>query len=188
MSERTLTTAVKAELTKGNIQIAVFVECVFDGGPLRLWTGMGNFTLNGNVFAGVGSLAGISAIQESADDIRAAGVVLSLSGVPSSLISLILTEHFQSRPATIWLAFFTSAWALIPDAVNLFTGRMDYPVLEDGGDTAKISVYVESELVDLERPRVRRFTHEDQWELYPGDRGLEYVASIQNMDVVWKSE
>lgn len=187
MGERVLTANVKAELTKSNIQIGIFVECIFDGGPLRLWSGIGNFTLLGNVYTGVGSLGGISPIEESADDIRASGVVLTLSGIPSSLISLILTEHFQSRAATVYFAFFNDQWALINDPVMVFSGRMDYPVLEEGGDTAKISVYVESELIDLERPRVRRYTDADQQALFAGDRGLEFVATIQNQDVVWQS-
>lgn len=187
MSERILTANVKAELAKANIQLALFVELIFDSGALRMWSGVGSFTLLGNVYTGVGNFGGIDRIEENAGDTKATGMVLTLSGIPSSLIATCLTEKFQGRPASIWLGLFDSSWALINDPVKIFKGRMDYPLIEEGGETATISVYVESLLIDLERPRVRRYTNEDQAELYPGDT-LAYVAGLQNRDIVWKSE
>jgi len=206
MGERDVTAPVKAELSKGVVYPALFVEMLFDGGTLRLWSGYGDRLFGGSddsseiveattkanphTFTGSGTMGTISAIQENAGDVRAAGVQLSLSGIPSDMLALTLTdtEPVQGRPCTIWIAFFDPNWVLIADAVKLNGYQMDYSTIDEGGDTCKITVFAESILADLERPRVRRYTHEDQQALYPGDRGLEYVAGIQNKEFTWNSK
>ena len=187
MSERLLSDAVKAALISGMVQLGVFVECLFDGGPVRIWSGVGPYVLNGDLFTGAGHFGGIDKIEESSGDVRAVGIAMTLSGIESSYISLVLQEHFQGRACTVWLAFFDLNWVLIPDVTVQFKGRMDYPVIEEGGDTCTITVNAESILIDLERPRVRRYTNEDQVALYPGDRGMEFIAAIQNKDTIWKA-
>lgn len=182
---RDLTAAVEAELDKNEVRLGVFVEIIFDGGSFRAWSGLGDRSLNGNIFMGVGNMGGISSIEESAGDVRASTVALTLSGIDVSLLSIALQEEFQGRPATVWLQMFDIDWGAIDDPVQLNKFRCDYPVIEKGGETFSITVYADSILVDLERQRVRRYTHEDQQTLYPGDLGLEFVASIQNQEVVW---
>lgn len=190
MGERDLTAAVKAELSKGVVYPALFVEMLFDGGPLRLWSGFGDLTFNGNVFTGSGTLGKIDTIQENAGDVRAAGVALSLSGIPTEMIALTLTdtEPPHGRPCTIWLAFFDSNWALIADAIELNGYELDKYDIEESGETCTITVFAESILADLERPRVRRYTHEDQIALFPDDLGLIHVVKIQNQEFVWNSK
>lgn len=186
MGERALEAATKSELSQSLVRLAVFVELFLDSSTVRVWSGVGNYTLNAVVFTGVGSFGGIDKIEEDAGDIKASGVALTLSGIPTANISMVLNEDFQGRKVIIWVAFFDLNWAVIGNAVRLFQGRADYPVIDEDGETAKITVFAENQLIDLERPRVRRFTHEDQIFLNPGDLGLEFVASIQNKEVIWK--
>jgi hypothetical protein len=169
MGERDLTAAIKAELSKDQVQIALFVEMIFDSGALRLWSGIGDRILNGNTFNGAGQFGKIDRIEESAGDIKAAGITLSLSGIPANLRALAEDEDCQGRPVNVWLGFFDSDWTLIANAVKLNGYLMDYPIIEEGGSTCTITVFCESILADLERPKVRRYTHEDQQDLYPGD-------------------
>lgn len=256
MSERELSDLVKTALDEGTIRPAIFVELLFDSGPVRVWSGVGPMRLDtvefgtpgsppavsesiwgdiwediwddiweggaassgafqgdafqedtfqveaaaeeevpatpdvttpGNVFLGVGTFGSIDKVEESASDVRATGIAMTLSGIPSEMIALCLTEFFVNRPATIWLALFDENGAIIPNAIQIFKGRMDFPVIDEGGETATITVTAESILIDLERPRIARYTHEDQVNKFPDDLGLEFVASIQNVDIVWKS-
>ena len=55
----------------------------------------------------------------------------------------------------------------------------------EAGETATISISVESRLVDWERPRVHRYTNADQQIAYPGDKGLEFVAQMVEKELVW---
>lgn len=185
MGERTVHASVQTELTKDLVRLALFVELLLDGGAVRLSTLTQSFTLGGQVYTGAGSLGGIDKVEEHAGDIRASGIAMTLSGMPSSTIALVQTEQFQGRRATVWLAFFDLNWALIGSDIKLFAGKLDYPEIDETGETCKITVHAENQMIDLERARVRRYTHEDQIQLYPGDLGLEFVAAIQNREIIW---
>jgi hypothetical protein len=66
-----------------------------------------------------------------------------------------------------------------------FSGRLDVPVIDEAGDTATISISYESRLADLDRPRIRRYTDQDQRAEYPNDGGLRYIAGLQDKQVTW---
>ena len=59
--------------------------------------------------------------------------------------------------------------------------------IQDNGETSVISVDAESKLIDLQRPRERRYTSEDQKIDYPNDKGLDAVTWIQNQKIKWGS-
>lgn len=185
MSERNLASGVLAELAKPNIQVEIFVELFLDAGTVRLWSGLGNLTIDGNTYTGTGALGGITQIEEDAGDVRATGVAMTLSGIPSSQLGLVLNNPLQGRPAIVHAGFFNAQWQFI-SLVRLIRGRIDTCEIDIAGDTCTITVRAENHLIDLERPRVRRYTDEDQRNLYPDDRGLEFVASIQNKELIWK--
>lgn len=81
--------------------------------------------------------------------------------------------------------FDTATAAMLNDPIPVFAGRMDTMRLQDTGETTTVTVSCESRLIDLERARERRYTDEDQKELYPDDRGFEYVADLQDKEVLW---
>jgi hypothetical protein len=70
-------------------------------------------------------------------------------------------------------------------ATTVFEGRMDQMQVRKAGDTCEIRISLESNLIDLNRSRERRYTHEDQQSDYSGDKGFEYVVSLQNKRVTW---
>jgi hypothetical protein len=97
------------------------------------------------------------------------------------LLSLALTEPYQQRPARIYFGLIADA----DDMVEVFTARMDQMTIEEGPETSTIQLTVENVLVDLERPRVARYTNADQQSRFPGDRGLEFVESVQGREIFW---
>jgi hypothetical protein len=48
-----------------------------------------------------------------------------------------------------------------------------------------VSISYESRLIDLERSRESRYTNEDQQRAFPGDRGFEFVPSLQDLSLTW---
>ena len=62
---------------------------------------------------------------------------------------------------------------------------MDLMSIDDSGDTANINVTAESRLIDLDRTRERRYTSEDQKIDFPNDKGLEFIADLQDKEIVW---
>jgi hypothetical protein len=96
-----------------------------------------------------------------------------------------LGECRLNAPVKLWLGVLNEADAVIVDPYESFGGRMDVPSIEEGGETSTIKLRVENRLVDFNRARERRFTHEDQQIDYPGDLGFEYVAGYQEWNGVW---
>lgn len=182
---RSLTAAVEAEVVKSRIKPFWLVYLGFDSGAVRLFSGIGTISWNGNTYTGAGTLGRISPIEETSD-VRSNGVQLSLSGISSSLISTALGEEYQGRTCTIWLGFLDSSDALIADPVQMFSGKLDVMSIVDSGDTCDITVTAENRLVDLERPsEVRYYADADQKRYSTGDRGCEFVETLQTKDIVW---
>jgi hypothetical protein len=74
---------------------------------------------------------------------------------------------------------------MIGDAVRVFAGKTDVPVIEDDGVSCIIGITGESALVDLERARTRRYTDQDQQAEHAGDFGFEFVTRLQEMEISW---
>lgn len=150
----------------------------------RLWSGVGDLLWDDQVWKGIGGLGRVSSLEETVE-LRAVGMSLQLAGVKTENISDVASEPIQGRRAQLWLGFLNSDFALIADPVMIFDGRMDTVEIADGGPSAVITMAVENRLRDLERARARRYTDADQQSRFPNDRGLEYVPSLQELDILW---
>ena len=73
-----------------------------DDNVIRLWTGVGTLTLDdGTNWIGAGTLLSISDVEETAE-MAVRGATVSLSGIPSEVISLALSEPYQGRVCNIY--------------------------------------------------------------------------------------
>jgi len=180
---RTITPAVDAALAAGHVPLLVFVELDFPSQYLRLNNSAVTMAWNGYDWLGVGRLGGIDPISEGAD-LQARGLALRMSGIDPASISLALGTQYQGRSCRVWLAPLTSDHAVIADPVLVFWGRMDTMDI-DVGATATITVNAESRLADWDRPRVRRYNHEDQQIDFPGDMGFEFVPQMIEKELRW---
>jgi len=172
------------ELGKKTKSLVVFFEGEFASGVVNLWSGLGNIPWDGKTWTGTGGLGTITPIEDSSD-IRATGINVSLSGMSSELISIIMQECRTGKGGKVWLGFINSSGNVIADPALAFIGRLDLPDIEDAGTTCNITIAYENRLRDLERPRELRYTHESQQRLYPGDLGFEYVPSLQEWNGKW---
>jgi len=151
----------------------------------RAWSGVGQLEWDGHIWYGAGSLGKVSTVEETTE-LRATGASFQLSGIPADLITKVSTSPIQGRKARLYLAFMEDDFkTLIMDPVLIFDGRMDTVDIADSGDTATVTLTAESRLRDLERTRTRRYTDADQQGRFPGDKGLEYVPSLQDKQIVW---
>lgn len=156
----------------------------FSSGTKRLWSGIGNLSWDDNTWQGTGHLGRVSTIEETME-LRAAGMSMQLSGVNTADLTQVIAEPIQGRRATVYLGFLDSNFQLVADPTIIFDGRMDTVEIVDGGPTATITMMVENRLRDLDRARVRNYTDADQQARFPGDKGLEYVPALQEIDIPW---
>jgi len=181
---RELTTAMKSAVTADLVRPITLVQCAFDSGDLNLWSGIGNLTVGGVEYVGAGTLLQIGEIAESAE-LQANGLTVALSGITEPLISKARDEDYQGRELKVLLGAIDSEGDVTANPVILFSGFMDTMVINDGAETATIQITVENRLIEFERTRGRRYTAEDQKIDYPDDKGLEFVAEMQEKEIIW---
>ncbi len=182
MATRDLTTALLNALDDEIIQPFFAIQFDFDSGPVRVWTGVGTATIDGNSYTGTGTLLSISAVEETAE-MAVRGATLTMTGIPSELLSLALQEPYQGRVCTIY--FGVVSGTTYSGLTQLFTGYMDEMNIDEGSAFATIEMKVENKLIDLERARVRRFSSGYQKSVYPNDKGLDFVEDLQDKEIVW---
>ena len=180
-------------------------ELNFSTETIRMWTGQGTLVLdNGTEWFGLGQLLNISSIEETSE-MAVKGATVSLSGIPSELLSLALSEPYQGRVAKIYFGTFSygsllqqsGSYILQQDGsrINLqdgskglnelFSGYMDQMNIEESAETTTIELTVENKLIDLERARVGRYTSGYQKSIYPNDLGLDFIEDLQDKQIPW---
>ena len=167
-----------------NNELAPFlaIDIAFDSGPFKIWNGYGELIVNGDIYTGAGTLINVSSVEETSE-VEARGISLTLSGLPPELISIALQENYQNRIIKLYVGAILSNGTI--ESYQLFGGRLDVMTIQEGADTATITVTAENRLIDLNRPRQRRYTSEDQKALFPGDLGFDYVNDLQERQIEW---
>lgn len=180
---KTLTTAVDNAFAAPNVPFLVLIDLDFASGHVYLCNAPYNFTFAGNVYLGAARCGAIEDLPESSD-LSMSGIRLTLTGVDPAYVSLALAEPFQGRPCTVSIAALDSNYQILPDPVVPFKGRLDMMDI-DMGETATITVTVESRLTDWNRPAIRRYNHEDQTALFPTDKFFEYIPQMVEKPLLW---
>jgi hypothetical protein len=152
--------------------------------PVHIWTGYGTITVGSTAYLGIGTLGSISPIEETTD-LAARGISMQLSGVPTAMLAVALTENYQGRECSVLFGALQSSGALVSSPVTIFSGRMDVMSINDDGQNATIGMSAENKLVDFRRPREVRYTDQEQKNLFPSDKGLEFVTAIQEKQIYW---
>lgn len=184
------------------------IELFFDNDQtLRVWTGSGSLFVDTVEYFGTGSVLKVSDVEETAE-IATSGATLSLSAVPEEVVSLALQEPYQGRRCKIYFGSIdrnnlTSSiqtedlnFILTEDGQRIaleglivyseiFSGYMDTLDIIDSGESSTLELKATNKLVDLERPRTARYTSAFQKFLYPGDKGFDFVESMQDKIVYW---
>lgn len=180
---RTVPAALLTALDGDELEVFYAVDLAFDSGNVRLWTGYGDKTINSNTYSGTGDLLTIDGLEE-VSDLSSRGTTLTLNGLDTTIVTYALTEDYQGRLVTIY-------WGVGSNTVEVFSGYMDKMTIQDAGDSATISLTVESRLIVLERPNVRRYTRESHAGvrtakgLSGSDTFFDWVTNLQDKQVVW---
>lgn len=179
---RSLDALTALESQADPVEPYIFVDMDFASGPARAWSGVGDFTLNGDVYMGVGNLGGISPIEEDRGG-PARGIKLTLSHSSIEILAEALGETFQGRDVTVYMAFLQDR-EIVGSAFTAFGGLMDQMELSDGPE-ASILLTCESHALSDERTSISRYTDQEQKRRFSTDKGLEYIDQIPNANINW---
>ncbi len=183
-SERTITAAVQTELAKAQIHPILLAEFEFVSQTLRLWSGAGDITWNGETWSGTGDFGTVTSVEETIA-LEAKGLDFRLDGIPAEVVSTVFGETYRGRPARLWLGFLDSARNVLADPIGPFGYLMDTMDIQEAPESASVVLHTENRLRVLNQSSSRRSTHEDQQIDYPGDKAYEFVASLQDKELTW---
>ena len=185
---RSLGTEFTTALASGEARFFLACEIAYTpgttSGVVRVWSGVGDIEIGGNTYAGTGALGAIGPVEESSET-KSTKISLSLSGIPRDLISATLTANYQGKPCRIYMGLLNDNGQVAGTPFLLAGGRLDLMTIRYGATTATINVSAESPLVSLNNPNDFHYTPEAQKAFWPGDEGLQYVAGLQNKEIVW---
>lgn len=180
---RTLSVAASAALSQPMVPMALLIDMALTS-PLRLCTGGWALTWGGNTYLPSHGVGTVETVRESASGVPEA-LRFTLNGVPSSLVSLALTEPVQGKSVSVYVAIFDPETYAILDAALEWSGTLDTMSLSDAPGGGLISVTAEHAGLDLLRAVPVRYTDADQQRLYSGDLGFEYVTDQADQTIVW---
>lgn len=156
------------------------VDANYDPDPLYVWTGIGELTIGLKTYIGAGNILTLEPIEETSE-IEAKGTSITISGIPSEYIAIAQTYPYQGRECRIYFGVVGN-----PDqCVEVFSGELDQMSIQEDSETCAITVTAENVMVKLEHPVVRRLTNQDQKSRFPNDKGLEFVAGLQDKEILW---
>jgi hypothetical protein len=174
------------ELAKLGILGCIMVDLDFASGHLYLNDGFTEVTYGGHTYTPLGQFGGIQAVEETLDTI-ARPIVLTLSGVDSSLVNTLETEVYQNREVTVYMALIDqAAGTLVANPEVCWEGRMDFMAITIDRNKAEISLNCEHRL--RREPRIARYTDPDQQQAYSGDTFFNYIPTISGFKSQWGNE
>ena len=185
MSRSTLTTAQKNLLTGQNLKYFWAVVFEFPSETSRMWSGIGDKVIGGETYQGTGSLLKIGDVVESGE-LGAYNTSLSLSGVPSDLLSLALSIDYRNSKCTIKQGF--SGGSVSEFVSDVYIGFVDSMNIVEGADTSTITVSLESALAVLTRRSSLRYSDANQRARFSNDKGMEFIESLQNRAIAWGAD
>jgi len=184
MAARDVPSAVETILDGGGIRRPIFLaELRFASETVRLWTGYGSLSYDGQTWLGAGDLGAIQPIEETTA-LEAKGMSFTLNGLSAENIALVLTEKYQGREVYLYFGFMDGAGA-VSGVVGPWVYLMDKAKIEEGPQTSAVTLLTENRLKIFDKASNRTTAAADQAIEYPADLGYEFLAGLQDKEIVW---
>jgi hypothetical protein len=181
---RNLATPNQAAILSQAVELVLLVRLDFTAETVYIASTPFNIAWNGQTWLGVGTLGKVSGVTEDSE-VRAQATVLTLSGIPTELITDALGVVTFGGQAQLYFGFLNQG-ALVTDPIPANLGLIDAPSLDIDAPTCSISITIESEMADLQRSRGGRLTTCDQRGRFPWDACLDVVSMIQDKLLLWR--
>lgn len=160
----------------------LFLDVEFNGGIIRMHTSIGDKSLNGHIYKGVGELLSISDPSEE-EGVNPNRLSISLLFKDKSVFSDIMNHDPTGNQVTLYAAIYDDHWKLIESSV-FFSGDLDAPELTDHLNALKVSANVtdffEIWKRAIEAVRMSDAAHQAE---YPGDVIFNQVETLAKQGI-----
>lgn len=157
--------------------------------PVLVWTGSGTLLFDDSdgderEWIGTGTLGSLDTVGEATDG-GATGIKVGLNNIPPELAGDIAEQAVKGVAFEVYVGTLNETMQTVEATKLIFKGRLDEWKVTDSGASLTVEVTGESRAIDQRRPAIRRFTNEAQQRRFPGDRFLEYLPQLAEIQVVW---
>jgi hypothetical protein len=163
------------------------IELQFTSGTIYLTTCPHDVPWNSITWQSVFGVGSVDVVKESGTSVE--GIELTLSNVNTANIANALAENIQGRKVILRFAVVDGSGTMYVDT-NVWTGKLDtMPIIDAGfGGTGSVKVTAESDLIDMDVPRMVRLSDAEQRRVSSTDRFYEYAASLANTTITWPNK
>lgn len=156
----------------------------FPDAPIRLWSGYGDFEINGETFQGAGDAALITPTSSSVGGAND-GLTIDVNGLDPIVAQTTQDTDYHQKPVTIYRLIFAPDKKTLLGAAVYMRGRVDTIVdTETIGGQASLQIQVEGPRRDMNRHGGRIRSDTDQRAL-GGDAGLKHVGTARRKTLSW---
>ncbi len=180
---RQITSAVASAILLPEYRPVFFAELNFDSGAKRIHSWIGNLTVDGFSFNGIGELTGATRVTES-PALTDETITLGLRGVDDAFLTVARDEHVYDRLARIWFGFLDENYDLIADPDGPYIMRMDSIEIVRDPDESEVLLTLKTAAVLWNEANISRYTDEEQQRLFPGDRFFEFGPEMEEKELV----
>lgn len=125
------------------------------------------------------------AISELADEVPSINNLrITLPGVTESERALALDGDIEGAAVELYKALVDPDTGAVGDALLVWAGELDMPGWQYGREAA-VHFSAEHRATIALRPRVSRYTNDEQQRLYAGDTSLDIDPATDGGDLIW---
>lgn len=185
MVDRNVSAPALTNLTSQHVRPFPLVEMQLATGTLYIAGLPHSVDYNGHTWLADKGLGAIESFTESSSEIS--GCAFTLSGIPSSMVSQVMTENVRGKTVIVRNATISSDGSLAVDDAA-WIGQLDTLSMQDSGDRAVVRVTAEHRLVFWQSPHPVDFSHAQQQLVDPTDTFFSRMSSMTNKVVVWPNQ
>lgn len=171
--------------------MALLCEIDYAAGPVRLWSGIGALTWNGQTWTGAGTLGQITSSPRTTD-LRIDEVRLSLAGVDPATANE-LSFDIRNRVAKTWIALVGLQRRVIGQPILLDDILLDYAMDAVGDDgLVTLTLVGQAGFWTLERASETAWSQEEAILTWgrdgfgnPIETGFDMIAALRTRDTKW---
>lgn len=180
--------STETALASDHVLYNILVYLNFASGSLRLHMGIGNITVDGQTWSGMGEFASITSVSERPDGRDYSNLTLGLNGIDATLLAKVPDrDEYIGRAAAVYVvAFNPDTYAPIePIEAALFEGFMDIMAYERVQGGANISLTIKH--IDALYAESIGLTNSDEHHqtLFSGDLICNLIPAAQDTEIVW---
>lgn len=184
---KTLTTEMSTALASGNVTMLTAVHIDLSATEdIRVHSGLGSFTIDGEVYTGVGDFGSIESIVQDGST-SPNGIKMTIAGLDTTLISDVLLDGYQGREVSVMLCIFAGDDYTDIHSHTIYKGLLDTMEIQYG-ETAIITVNVENALIAWFRSNTSRWnqaTHHRMDDDNADDTFFEFVETNVEKEIVF---